>query len=362
VKQNFKMGLVISGILLMSVMLFAPNPLESYERLNQAFWNTGHLFLFAFLSGLILMQPPLRRCSWQVKLVFCLLLSVLLGGAIELAQYAVGRYMEFNDLLLDILGGLLGFLVVFFYVPQKTVLSVSEEACSAEGGGDGKAVGGGGANKNSANKDSVGKDSVDKERAGKGKAGGRALGAILILLVLVLAFYPVFMIVLDDYRMQRDFPVLAALESVNELPRWEGENVNRLELASTRLKKGRYSLLVEFSVRAYSSITLQSFPADWRGYRWLNISAYNNQADELPVELKVFDQRHTETGYRYADRFNRDLMLQPGWNDIAIDLSDIQNAPQGRKIDLQKMTVISLFVYRQSEPKVIYLDDIHLSK
>jgi len=322
-KRDFIIKLAVIATLAMAVMLFIRNPLETHDRLNQALWNMGHLFFFALLGMLLLTQTSLARQSWQIKCLFSVLLSLLLGGIIEVIQYSIGRNMDFQDILQDMLGGVLGFLVVVFYLDESPV------------------------------------------QRGTGRANLKkiALGTSLVVMVVLIAFYPVFKILLDKHRMQADLPLLAGFESSVELARWESDYVNRLELDQRIVKKGVSSLRVEFGVGSeYSDITLRALALDWRGYEWLNISIYNAQADNLAIELKIFDQQHLANGYAYSDRFNRPLRLLPGWNEIKVSLLDIQNAPQQRKIDLHNMAVITLFVQRPKRAQTIYLDNIHLSK
>jgi len=316
-KRDFLTKVAVIVTLVMSVMLFIRNPLETHDRLNQAVWNTGHLFFFALLSALLLTQTALRRYSWSRKLLFTVLLSLVLGGGIEFAQYSIGRYMELQDVLQDILGGLLGFIVVVFYFTDTSAPGVVKSAALK------KAV----------------------------------MGAFLILVILLLAFYPALKIVQDNRQMQKRFPLLAGFETNAELARWESDYVNRMELDRRIVKEGGASLRVEFGVSEYSDITLRAFPSDWRGYSRLNMSIYNAQNIDMRLELKIFDQQHVANGYAYSDRFNRPLLLVPGWNEISVRLLDIQNAARNREVDLQNISVIS----RPGKPQTIYLDYIHLS-
>jgi len=319
-KHNFMVKLAMMPTLVMFAMLFIRNPLETYDRLNQALWNTGHLFFFALLVALLLNQASLARRSWPAKLLFSVLLSVMLGSLIEVAQYSVGRYMALEDVVQDILGGLLGFFMVFYFTD------------SSESG--------------------IFKSIVLK----------RITTGTLLILIVLLAFYPSYKIVQDNRRMQDDFPLLAGFESTDELARWDSDFVNQMRLDKQVVIEGAFSLFVEFGVSEYSDITLHAFSGDWRGYDWLNLSIYNDQSDDLPIELKIFDTQHVGNGYDYSDRFNRLLVLAPGWNEIKVSLDDIQNAARSRKVDLQNIAVVSLFVHRPSEPQRIYLDSIHLSK
>lgn len=319
-KHDFMTKLAVISILAMSVMLFIRNPLETHDRLNQALWNTGHLFFFALLVVLLLNHALLVRRSWLAKLLFSVLLSLVLGGLIEVAQYSVGRYMELGDVVQDVLGGLLGFFVVLYFTD------------SSESG--------------------IFKSVVLKKTT---------TGALL-LLIMLLAFYPTYKIVQDNRRMQDEFPVLAGFEVADELARWDSDFVNRMQRDQHTVIEGEFSLFVEFGVSEYSDITLQAFAGDWRGYDWLNFSIYNDQSDDLPIELKIFDSQHVRNGYAYSDRFNRLLMLVPGWNEIRVSLRDIQNSAQNRKVDLQNIAVVSLFIHRPSVPRRVYLDNFHLSK
>jgi len=90
-KRDFIIKLAVIATLAMAVMLFIRNPLETHDRLNQALWNMGHLFFFALLGMLLLTQTSLARQSWQIKCLFSVLLSLLLGGIIEVIQYSIGR-------------------------------------------------------------------------------------------------------------------------------------------------------------------------------------------------------------------------------------------------------------------------------
>ena len=313
-------GVVVSVVLvlgIMAVLLFIRNPFESHDRLNQALWNTGHLFFFAFAGWLLLSQTAIGRRGWLAMLTISLLFSLLFGGAIEVAQYRIGRYMEWQDLLTDLLGGLLGFVAALFCQSsqQRPALLKTNLRISASMG-----------------------------------------------LIFLLAFYPVFYILLDDYRMAQRFPILADFESANELEHWESDHVARLEIDHAQVAQGHASLRVELSPAEFSAVTLQFFPADWMHYDQLHISVYNSQPEPLPVELKIFDQQHTRNDYRYDDRFNRELLLKPGWNHLKISLRDLYNAPRDRKMDLRNMDVISLFSYRLPAPVTIYLDNIYLSR
>ena len=50
----------------------------------------------------------------------------------------------------------------------------------------------------------------------------------------------------------------------------------------------------------------------------------------------------------------------PGWNDIVIPMTDILYGPQGRRMDLTQIRGFGVFVTRQTDRRVLYLDNVRL--
>ncbi len=300
--------------LAMSVMLFLGAPIDESYRLYKSIWNLGHLFFFAFLTWLVIKHTYLLKLHWLKMLLVSVLFSLLLGGAIEVLQSFIGRYMEWQDLFMDVLGGLAGFLAIQFLMPiEQRVLK-------------------------------------------------RPLVMLLSTGVLLMALYPVFSVIRDDVDMSSDFPLIADFETEDTLLRWNIKHVERFELDSQLHIKGRASALVIFGEGKYPSISLFALISDWSGYKFLNFSVHNDQEEDLDIEVKIYDFRHRGNGSKYSDRFNREYMIKPGWNTLQIKLLDVINAPVNRKMDIYDIAGFSLFVSDLKEPKSIHLDDIYLSK
>ena len=111
---------------------------------------------------------------------------------------------------------------------------------------------------------------------------------------------------------------------------------------------------------AFPDITLQHFPRDWSGYNNIKFSLYNKAQDPIVIELKIYDEDHMKYGYQYTDRFNRELLLQPGWNNIFISLNEIFNSPEKRTMDIARIKSFSLFLKDVTSPVTIYIDDLKL--
>jgi hypothetical protein len=77
----------------------------------------------------------------------------------------------------------------------------------------------------------------------------------------------------------------------------------------------------------------------------------------LPLVLRVHDASHDQ---RYADRFNRLLLIHPGVNRIVIPLDDVRRAPDRREMDMTRIRGIMLFAYRLAEPTHVFIGPIRL--
>lgn len=298
-------------LLLLFSLLFIGGADDNSGRLIKTLWDTGHLFLFAGLALALLNRPWLknRRGVFQWGLITLLTLSFGLG--IEIVQLQVGRYFEYMDVLFDLLGAYLGLLVFYILRSQNKALSSLKTLP-------------------------------------------------LILLILLIVFWPVFMAYQDKQQMQLDFPVLADFESRNELSRWEENNV-RILLQTKYVRHGHSALAIEFQPAQYPGFAMHEFIGNWQGYQYLAFSFYNPTKENRQIELKVYDRQHKANGQQYADRFNRVMTLQPGWNDIKIRLADIRRAPEKRSMEMSDIIDVSLFLNNPKYPLLLYFDYLRLS-
>ena len=77
----------------------------------------------------------------------------------------------------------------------------------------------------------------------------------------------------------------------------------------------------------------------------------------LRLVVRVHDRAHDQ---RFADRFNRSLVILPGLNRVAIPIDEIRRAPDRREMDLRYVRGIVLFAYRLTEPTHVYLGALRL--
>jgi VanZ family protein len=271
-------------------------------------WNLGHFFFFALL--VLVLDSHLCSTGRSVffRIFAAFLASVVVGLSIELIQLNIdGRFFSWFDVVTDLSGGASALL-------WKT---------------------------------------------GRKFPGFRSIlrGFVLILIVLV-NLVPVATALTDEYRSYKDFPLLAGFESEAELSRWAGGRVGLSRVSSPRLQ-GRYSAKMILTTDEYSGVSLQYFPSDWSGRKGLAFNVFNS-GQPISLHYRVHDYLHQHNAQLYDDRFNGKTLLEYGWNEIVIPLTDIIEAPQGREMDVKKIRGFGIFVMKQTQPHILFLDNVRL--
>jgi hypothetical protein len=271
-------------------------------------WNLGHFFFFALL--VLVLDSHLCSTGQSVffRIFAAFLTSVVVGLSIELIQLNIdGRSFSWSDVVMDLSGGAIALL-------WKT---------------------------------------------GRKLPGFRSIltGFVLILIVLINLF-PLATALTDEYRSYKDFPLLAGFESEAELNRWADGRVGLSLVSSPRLQ-GRYSAKIILTTDEYSGVSLQYFPDDWSGRKGLAFNVFN-PGQPIFLHYRVHDYLHQRNAQHYDDRFNGKTLLENGWNEIVIPLTDIIEAPQSRDMDVTKIKGFGIFVMKQTQRHVLFLDNVRL--
>ena len=90
----------------------------------------------------------------------------------------------------------------------------------------------------------------------------------------------------------------------------------------------------------YPGISMVEPYPDWSAYKTLTLELYSWQVQTIKLVLRIHDSQHNQ---EYADRFNLDLTVNPGYNRYRIPLIDIEHAPAGRQMDMKHIANIMLF-------------------
>jgi hypothetical protein len=92
------------------------------------------------------------------------------------------------------------------------------------------------------------------------------------------------------------------------------------------------------------------------------LEIYNPSPEPIRITCRVHDKRHSLGVQLFDDRFNKSFLLKRGWNSVRIDLGEAAEAPRTRKMDMSSICGVGIFSVRLSEPRVLCLDNVRLSK
>jgi hypothetical protein len=299
-----------------------------------ALQDWGHVPLFGVISALLLgllrtasassAQPPGR----PYLLAFAA--TVALGGLAELVQrYQPERTPSFADLARDVLGA-------------GCVLAVAASLDPRLRG-----------------------ERWWRSPARLWAARGLALAALLAISA------PLAQVSWDYAQRDRAFPQLLSFESG-----WEERflTLQTAELVSVppppgqpRAPAGEWLGRLTLSPDAihaadftgYSGFFIDEPYPDWRGFDALCFRVFSESASPLALSLRVEDEAH-QSDNSPEDRFNRDFVVNPGWNEIRIPLAEVEQAPRTRPMDMARIRIVHLFVYRPAASVRVLLDDWRL--
>lgn len=295
-----------------AALLFVGGPDYYSPRALRLAWDLGHLPAFVLWTAVALSASSkftAKRISSQ--LLIALPIALLLGLGVEWAQSALGRSFALMDIANDVLGSA---TAILFLSPARFEMR---------------------------------------------KLALRGMQVAIVSLV-VLQALPLARVVIDDGIAWKQFPVLSDLETPYEITRWTSRSAISVDHEIAR--QGRASLRVALTTEEYSGASLQHFPANWEGHTALRLSIYSESGDPSVVTISVHDEQHMRTGRAYLDRFNARFTLRPGWNDINVPLARIRDAPVGRALDLRSVRELSIIAVSLPAPRVIHVDNVHLSK
>ena len=293
---------LLAGVtsLLIAPFLFVGGPDWSSGPVYKSAWNLGHILLFALLT--LTVKPWQWLYGWRLWLVVTGVLLAM-GIAIELLQYGQHLDMEWRDLLRNLIGSWL----IIAWRP----LLVSENR----------------------------------------KAAGKQLMAAITALLLLFELASVAQVVARQFQMTRQLPALYDFRLDKPSAFWSGP----LTVSEAHALEGTKSLRIDLGTEAYSGVSLDNFPSDWRGFATLSLTLFNPGTRPLSMTLRINDVEHDRGANAYNDRFNFRLDLQPGVNTVTIPLAAIEQAPEQRAMDMSEVRRLGLFATRLPEPRSVYL-------
>ena len=308
ISNKEKIALIL--LIILTILLFVGGPDYESHRLFKKVWDTGHLFLFAIISYLMLTTILFSKYHINKRIILIMIFCLFFGLSVESIQYFIGRSYEVNDIYADLIGASIGVTVYY-------------------------------------------KNNISKNKLFR-------YYILLLQLVLVsIGFFPLISSGVDELSMRKQFPVLADFESRFEISRWD-INKAKISLSNKHVRSGKSSLKVEFLPDKYPDVTLKHFYRDWSGYEKLNFSIFNAMLDTTEIQIKIYDSEHSKRNYNYSDRYNETVLLKSGWNDLSFKVDNICSSPKDRKMKCFDVESFSLFINDLKTPIIIYIDNIIL--
>ncbi|MDJ0781239.1 MAG: hypothetical protein QNJ22_04670 [Desulfosarcinaceae bacterium] len=297
--------------LVLLVLLLAGNRWPYAPRSFYAAWDQGHILAFALWTALLIGHiPRLSQRSPLYQLTVALCFALIFGLATETLQALGGNGPpDLLDMGRNLIGALTGW--AFF--------TSGLQACPPH---------------------------------------HRRRVRLAVGLLIATSLLPLGRALVDEHQARRAFPVLAAFDGPFESDRWSGSA--RFDIVRPPFAPETPLLRIDFQTTHYSGVALDHFPGDWRGYEALEFRLYNPDTAPLILVCRINDKDHNLAGYRYDDRFNRQLTLPSGWSRIRLPIAQIAAAPQARTMRIEEILQVGLFTVALQTPRTAYLDRMRL--
>ena len=292
------------------VMLFFPISADSLWW-RQAL-NSGHTFLFLFISFALYHQlraiPRLSDTRAIYIYLLVMLTGILLGGLIELLQgyfYSeLQRESSAGDFYNDIFGIISGLALVAFTHQRKL--------------------------------------------------RNKFFSILFSVLFLLLGTSPLLQLSWDGIQQYVAMPFVTQMDKS-----WSKSFVrlHQVELLSTSKNQGVNWYRLQFNRAKYPGISIIEPVQDWRSYKKLRFDVISENKHDVALVLRVNDDKHNQN---YDDRFNREIIIHPGLNEISINLAEVKEGPVGRELDMSRVADVKLFMIDVKETIYLDMNDMHL--
>lgn len=278
--------------------------------------DSGHGLVFFIstylLSNALAVLPMLRRRYLHIC-ILSLLISLLIGAAIELVQPYVGRQASWRDFWYDGIGSVAACL--FFWA--RTGL----------------------------NKQSVG------------------LYLLASTLLLSIASQPTYYGWIEAQQRQQ-VPKLLNFEQgwqLNFIDAIFGGRISIEQAPKPWLENNSKVLRLTMKEGRYPGFNFRHPPSDWQAYSRLEFDIYSPAQEAFELGFRIHDKQHYQSpNTPYHDRFNRRLTIAPGLNKVSIELTEVAKAPRERAMNMGAIDDVILYTVSPKQARTIYLDNMRL--
>ncbi|MEM7393067.1 MAG: hypothetical protein AAF492_12050 [Verrucomicrobiota bacterium] len=178
------------------------------------------------------------------------------------------------------------------------------------------------------------------------------------LLLLVFLVAPIFIHLLEGWKANRRFPLVASFESSAELWRWKTRHCD-IKRTRKHAAEGRYALRITTSASSlYQEVVLEELPKTWNLAGPLYIDFFNPQSDDLRVIFRMDAPRSPESA---ATRFQREYALPPGATRVQLTKADLSLSPGGFFFDVDDVIRLAFQLTSTPPGTQLYIDQIRFS-
>jgi VanZ family protein len=312
--------LFAAGIALIAFMHNYQLPVNT--RLWKALGDAGHVPIFGCLA-LVLLKISNRVLGKKFTnplfhYLAAFSFAVLTGMTSEIIQIYEPRDADINDWARDIAGAS-SFLSIFFLIDR---------------------------------------DTIDLRHKVSNRVRHLIWSASVI--IMIMALYQLGFVAVAYLQRDNAFPNICTFDAAWERAFWirHDTRINVVSWPQGRPDQQNNQVgEVIFDTVTYPGFHIQEPYPNWQQYKFLKFDIYSDLDSTIGLYFRLHDIHHNKD---YHDRYNNHFMVEPGLNKITISISDIQNSPTERKMDLTSIRTFGVFAYRPAEPFRLYLDNIRL--
>ncbi len=262
-------------------------PIPGHSRLIGELENSGHVLLFGAAALVILRD-------WKAGLRAYLLaglITVVLGAATELMQWAEGGYADPLDVVRDAVGAaaFLGFTWTLRHRESMLKYYLIRFGSMA---------------------------------------------------VVIIVFLPSILTGAALVLRWQTFPVIVSFGSRLDI-RFCSTGDREPDIVPAPWRTAERAVRVTFGPARHPGFAISGPWPDWSGYGELRFPVYSDSREPVRLTLRIHDSLHND---EYQDRFNTLLEIHPGLNPVRIPVSAIQDAPKDRRMNLRRIRSVFLFV------------------
>jgi hypothetical protein len=273
------------------------------SRLLQELEDSSHALLFG-MAALVLL--PDRKAGWRIY-VAAAIATIALGIGSEVMQGIEGKDAEIGDVFRDAAG-----TAVFL-----GIAAAYQHKCSA---------------------------------------WMRRLITLVSLAVMASIFSPPLLTASAIIDRWHKFPVIADFSSPLNTRLCSASNAQFYRICV----RVRFAALIKFNRKAPSSAFIINGPfPDWSSYKSLAFRVDSELPCPIALNLRIHDSQHNND---YSDRYNAELQIKPGRNDIKISLKAIERSPAKRRMDMKAIRAIVLFVAQPEQSFELIIDEFRLEE